>query len=294
MFDLYTDSCCDLPSQLVDKEKIYLIKNVVTIDGKEYEDDLGVTFNYPYFYQSMAEKKEAHTSQINAYTFYQSFLPSVQAGRPVVYVAFSSILGGGSWGNMHQAKNELLEKYPQAKIYLIDSKSASLGLGLLVLQAVQMKKAKITVEETVRELNDKADHIQHYVTVNDLKHLQRGGRVSASSAAVGTLMKINPVLYVDFEGKLQTVAKLRGRKKALEFLVDKAIGEYDSASNMSIGVVHADSLADAQFVKEEILKGIPQANVLIGMIGPTIGTHVGRGGIAVVYIGKNKRPIITD
>lgn len=289
MFDLYTDSCCDLPIEAVEEGNIKLITNWVSIDSKEYEDDLGATFSMERFYRSIAENKKIHTSQINYYTFYQNFLPSVKAGQPILYLAFSKELGGGSWGNAQQAKATLLQEFPDAIIYIVDSLSASLGQGLLVLKALQYQKKGASVAETAEHLEDDKKYMQHYLTVKDLMHLQRGGRLSMSSAAIGSLIHVNPILYLNSEGKLESKKNLRGRRKALTFLVEKAVEENGARFDSPIGIVHADSLNDAKWLKQEISNKLPETDIMLKDIGPTIGTHLGLGGLAVVYFGNAKR-----
>lgn len=290
MFDLFTDSCCDLPIDTVDEGDIRVIRNLVTIDGKEYEDDLYVTFDKNFFYKSMADKKEVHTSQINSYTFYQSFLPAVEAGREVLYVAFSRILGGGSWGNVLQAKEDLLEKYPEARIHLVNSISASLGQGLLVLRALEYKRADLSAEETAERLEGEKHQLQHYITASDLMYLHRGGRLSMSSAAIGSLIRINPVLSISDEGRLASLLNLRGRKKALGYLRDRAVAEKTETIKSPVGIVHGNCEADALWLRDEVQEALPGADMIVKDIGPTIGAHLGPGGIAIVYFGSEPRP----
>lgn len=229
------------------------------------------------------------TSQVNPQQYRDYFTEFLKEDRNLLYISFSSGLSG-SCGNAVLAADELMEENEGCRIVVVDSRCASMGEGLLVHKAVQMKKQGKSMEETAEYLNGLVPHLTHVFTVDDLNHLYRGGRVSRAAAVVGTIAGIKPILHVDDEGHLIPISKIRGRKKSLNALVDYMEEKTKGypGKNDIIFISHGDALADAEYVKAEIEKRFGIKEFMINHIGPTIGAHSGPGTIALFFEGSSR------
>ena len=282
-----TDNMGDLPEKFYKKNKVGCAYLSYTMDGKQY--------SYPdflpekEFYEKVRGGSMPTTSQINPQQATDLMEPFLKAGKDVLHIAFSSGLSG-SCASAKMAAETLKEKYPERKIIVIDSLSASLGQGLLTYHAVQMKNQGRTLEETAAWLEEHKLNVVHLFTVDSLFHLYRGGRVSKKSAIVGSMLNIKPMLHVDNEGHLTATGKIRGRKKSLIALADEMeekLGSYASECD-TIFISHGDCEEDAAFLADCIRKKHKLNTVLINCIGAVIGSHAGPGTVALFFLGDER------
>jgi DegV family protein with EDD domain len=281
------DSCSDLPIEYIEKNNIPTIGLTVNFKGEQIVDDFGKTLTYKDFYNAVREGEMPTTSQINSYTYKDIFEKYIKEKKSIIYLGFSSQLSG-SLNSSHIARNELLEEYKEADITIIDTKSASLGEGLIVYYANEMLKKGCTKDEIVNWVEENISKVNHWFTVDDLNHLKRGGRISSTGAMIGTMLNIKPILTIDGEGKLVPASKVKGRKKALMSLVDEFRQKSVNPEEQVIFISHGDSLKDALIVKDMITSEFNVKDVIINNVGPVIGSHAGPGTIALFFIGEKR------
>lgn len=279
MYQILTDSCCDVPYKLLKDLNVDFISMYIDIDGQEIADDLGESFDINAFYQEIAEGALPTTSQVNVGRYIEFFKQYAEKNIPVLYICFSSGLSG-SYQSALQAVEIVKEDFPDAEIHVFDSLAASGGEGLMVYEAVHKQQAGISLTELLDWLEENRLTYQHWVTVNDLNHLQRGGRISKTSAAIGGLMNIKPIIDVDPNGKLRTLEKIRGRKKALQHIADKIVENTGAPSEQVIFINASGNLEDAEEVKRLIEEQIQPKKIEVFPLGPTIASHTGLGCIA--------------
>lgn len=284
-FVIVTDSSADLSADLVKELEVEVLPLRFTIKGKTYR-------NYPdnrdmdpkKFYQMIRDGEMGTTAAVNMSEYVEMLEPILAAGKDVLVLAFSSGLSA-TCQSAFLAAEELQPKYPDRKIYVVDTLSVSLGQGLFVWHAVQKKRAGATIDELKTWAEDFRFHQCHWFTVDDLMHLKRGGRVSAATAVVGTMLQIKPVLHMDDEGHLINMSKARGRRASLDALVNKA-GELGvDLASQTIFISHADCLEDAQYVGEQMKAKYGVKEVVYNFIGPVIGSHTGCGCVALFFTG---------
>ena len=283
-FIIATDTTADLPKDYIEKNDLGLFSLSYTIVGETYSADKELPEKE--FYSLMREGNIPKTSQVNPDEAKEVLLKLLEKGNEILYIAFSSGLSG-TYNSGRLAAEEIMEEDKNAKIVVVDSKCASLGEGLLVHKAVEMRNNGKSFEETCEWVKEHAKNMIHLFTVDDLNHLFRGGRVSRSTAFIGTVLNIKPVLHVDDEGKLIPLCKERGRKKSLLKLVDmmgEQLGSYDKKNDI-IFISHGDCVEDAEFVRDEVEKRYGIKDCLINYIGPTIGAHAGPGTVALFFMG---------
>jgi DegV family protein with EDD domain len=285
---IVTDSSCDLPDSLVRELELSVAPLAFIIDDKTY-------WNYPdnremspeEFYGKIGEGKMATTNAVNVGQATEAVEPFLKEGKDVLVLGFSSGLST-TFNSFQIAAQELSEQYPERKVYAVDTLCASLGQGMLVYQAAKLRQAGKTIDE-VREWVEQNKLRQcHWFTVNDLFHLKRGGRVSAATAVVGTMLQIKPVLHVDDEGHLINMGKARGRRASLMALVDKAGELAEDPASQTMFICHSACLEDAQLVADEVKKRFGVQEIIINSIGPVIGAHTGIGCVALFFMGKHR------
>ncbi|MGC6769091.1 DegV family protein [Enterococcus sp. LJL51] len=286
-FKLVTDSCCDLPYEFLQENDVSFISMTITIDNKELIDDLGETFDYSDFLTKIKNGAMPTTSQVNAGRYQEFFRTFVEKKEPVLYLAFSSGLSG-SYQSAVQAVEMLKEEYEEVAIYVVDTKAASLGEGLLVHKAIALRNAGHSLEEVLLWMEENKMNVQSWVTVDDLKHLERGGRISKTTAAIGGLMNIKPIITVDSDGKLQNVGKVRGRGKALKKVIDETVQNIKDPIDQTLFIAYAGDKESAEKVREGLAKEIQTKEILLYPLGPTITSHTGYGCIAVFSLGKKR------
>lgn len=286
-FKIITNTTADLPQNYIDENQLGLMVFNYVLNGETYSR--GHKLDFKEFYSLMREGNMPTTSQVNPEECREYFEEYLKETKELLYLCFSSGLSG-TYGNACLAANMLMEERPDCKIKVIDTKCASLGEGLLVHKAVQLKKAGKTMEETAAWVEENIPHLVHIFTVDDLNHLYRGGRVSKTAAIVGTMVGIKPILHVDDEGHLIPLSKTRGRKKSLHNLVDymeEKMGSYRD-SNDIVFISHGDAKEDAEYVRDEVKSRFGIDNFIINHIGPTIGAHSGPGTIALFFMGESR------
>lgn len=284
---IMTDSNSDLPLEYIRENNIVTLGVNVNFKGKEFQDDFGQTVSYKEFYDEVRKGENPSTSQIPVHPFEEVFKKYVSEGYSIIYLGFSSALSG-CINSACIARNAVLEEYKDADISVIDTKSASLGEGLIVYYAVNMLKEGHSKEEIVKWVEENKLKFIHWFTVDDLNFLKRGGRVSPTAATVGTLFNIKPVLHVDDEGRLIPVIKSRGRKKALSALVDMFEEKAVNPEEQVVFISHGDCIEDAETVKEMISKKYKVKGFMINPIGPGVGSHSGPGTVALFFVGKDR------
>jgi len=284
---IITDSCCDLPLQYVEENKLKIIPLIYNFKGNEYQDDFGRAMSYQEFYNGLRAGEMPSTSQINVFTFLEEFKKYVKEGKPVIYIGFSSALSG-STNNAIIAREMLLDEFKDADITVVDSKGASMGEGLMVYYACEMRNKGCKKDEIVDWLEDNKMNVCHWFTVEDLNHLKRGGRVSVAAAFVGTIMDIKPILHVDDEGRLIPVTKVKGRKKSLRMLADKLKETIVNPEEQVIFISHGDCIDDVEHLKKIILEECSVKDIIVNFVGPVIGSHSGPGTVALFFIGEKR------
>lgn len=284
---IITDSACDLKREYIDKNNIGLLSLILNLEGKIIKDDLGKSLSYKDFYNKMREGATPTTSQVNAHDFEEEFVKHIKNGYSIIYISISSGLSG-TFNSANIAKNNLLEEYPEAKIELIDSLGASMGQGLLVLKACEMRDNGASVEEIVNWIEDNKRRVIHLVLVDDLNHLKRGGRISGATATIGGLLNIKPSAYLDNEGKLVQGEKIKGKKKALKFLANSIKERAIDSENEVLYICHADCNEEAETLKALVEEEIKFKDIVLNYAGNAIGAHAGPGALAVIYLGKHR------
>lgn len=282
---ILTDSACDLPEEYIKEHDLKTISLVYNLDGVLYgsENQLDIKA----FYDKMREGCMPTTMAVNPQEASDAMKEYLDQGKDILYIAFSSGLSG-SCQNAMLAAADLRESYPERKIYVVDSLCASMGQGLLVHKALMLKENGKTIDENRDWLEANKLHLCHQFTVNDLNHLHRGGRVSKTTAVLGTLINVKPVLHVNDEGKLISLSNVRGRKKSLQTLVanmEKTMGDYE---NEEIFISHGDCIEDALYVQKLIEEKFGKKKFLFSYVSAVIGSHTGPGVLALFYMGDKR------
>ncbi len=286
-FKIITDSTADLPKEYIEKYQLGMMYLSYTIEGETYQGNKQLKEEI--FYNKMKNGFMPTTSQVNPTEAKEVFEEYLKETNKILCISFSSGLSG-TYNSARIAADEIMEENKEANIIVIDSLSASLGEGLLVHKAIMMREAGSSLEDTAKWIEEHKLNLVHAFTVDDLFHLYRGGRVSKTTAIVGTVINIKPVLHVDNEGHLINMYTVRGRKKSLRSLVDymeKRIGSYRNQNDI-VFISHGDALEDAQFVADEVKERFGIDSFLIDYVGPTIGAHSGPGTIALFFLGDER------
>ncbi len=285
---IMTDSSCDLPQELADQLGLEVLPLEVMADGKNYRNWLdGREIGFKEFYKLAREGKELKTSAVNTAAFEEKMEELLKEDRDILYIGFSTGLST-TYNSGEAAARELREKYPDRKIYTVDTLAASLGQGMIIYYAAKKKEAGATIEEVRDFVENEKLHMCHWFTVDDLNYLKRGGRISAATAAVGTMLSIKPVMHMDNEGHLVAVGKARGRKAALCQLLD-TMGELgEGLEGQTTFICHSDCMDDAQYVASQMKERFGVAQVNINWIGPVIGAHTGPGTIGIFFWGRER------
>ena len=284
MFKIITDSTADLPKAYLEEHDITCINLSYLLDGETYGQ--GKELPCKEFYDLMRNGKMPTTSQVNPEEAKAHFTKALEQDKEILCLAFSSGLSG-TYNSMRIAAQELMEEKPDCKILVVDTLAASLGEGLLVYKAVKLREEGKTITEVAEWVEKYRGNLVHMFTVDDLFNLYRGGRVSKTTAIVGTVAGIKPVLHVDEEGHLVAVGKVRGRKKSLHALVDhmaEKMGSFASQNDI-IFISHGDDLAAAELVRDLIKERFGIESFLIDYVGPTIVAHAGPGVVALFFMG---------
>lgn len=284
---IITDSCSDLPLEYVRKRDLPILSFTFNYMGEDRKDDLGQTLSYTDFYNGIREGHMSTTSQVNSHTYVDFFRPYVELGKPIIYMCFSSALSG-SYNNAVMARQMLLEEYPEASISIIDTLSASMGQGLLVHLALELRDQGFGYKEIIEWIENNKRRLAHWFTVDDLEHLRRGGRLSGAAAFIGSILSIKPILHVDSEGRLVPVSKVKGRKKSLKSLLEKMQETAVNPEQQTVFISHGDAPEDANYLADMVRDQLGVKNILINHIGPVIGSHSGPGTVALFFFATQR------
>lgn len=287
-FEIVTDSCANLPEDIIEENNVHVLSLSFFVDGKEYFSyEKGKKTDLAEFYRMMRDKKEITTSLVNVEQMISCFEPILQQGKDILYLCFSSGLSG-TYQSATIAAEEMREKYPERKIYVLDTLAAALGQGLLVYFSVEQRKEGKTIEEVYQWQLDNRLKLCHWFTVDDLFFLKRGGRISAATAVVGTALNIKPVLHVDDEGHLINMEKARGRKKSLDMLIKHFEETAIDPGKTPVFISHGDCMEDAKYLEAKLKENCGVSKVLIHMLDPVIGAHAGPGTVAIFFVGEHR------
>ncbi|SFA82136.1 EDD domain protein, DegV family [Lentibacillus halodurans] len=280
---ILADSACDLSEDHYKTYDIEMVPLTVHLGDEEFKDSIDIKPKT--VYDAMREGKSPKTSQVSPQSFKAIFTSYAQANQPLVYLAFSSELSG-TYQTAKMMEQEVKEAYPGADLHVIDTKCASIGYGLVVLRAAQLAKKGADSDEIVETAGYHARNMEHIFTVDDLEYLYRGGRVSKTAAFVGSFLKIKPILHVE-DGKLVPLEKIRGSKKLLNRMLDIMEERGTDFSSQTIGISHGDDVETAQKMAALIKAKFKTDDILIEMVGATIGAHAGPGTLALFFLNKD-------
>ncbi len=284
-FVIITDSASDLSPERAKEYGVSLIPLTVTVEGSDPVPDTEA--DKKELYAELRAKKSATTSAINYEAALEAIGAEVGAGNDVLYIGFSSGLSSTASTGILVCK-ELSEQYPDRKVYGVDSLCASLGEGLLVYLAAKKRDSGASIEEVRDYVEDTKLHLCHWFTVDDLFFLKRGGRVSAATAVVGSMLSIKPVMHVDNEGHLINVGKARGRKASLEALVNKMAETAIDPASQTVFICHGDCIEDAEYTANLIRERLGVKDIMIDYTGAVIGSHSGPGTLAIFFLGTHR------
>ena len=284
-YQIITDSACDLPKAMLEKLGVTATPLFVLYKGETMPDTVEDAVIRD-FYAGMRGGEVPTTSAVNPEGWLAVMRPVLEAGKDVLVLAFSGGLST-TYQSAVIAADDLAGKYPDRKIMVVDTGSAALGQGLLVYHTCKQRDAGLSLEELAAWVEENKLHLAHWFTVDDLVYLKRGGRVSAATAVLGTMLQIKPVLHVDDEGHLISMVKARGRKASMETLVKKFDELGEGYDNSTVFICHADCMEDAKKLEQMVLaRGVKE--VFIGNLGAVIGSHAGPGTLALFFLGKHR------
>ena len=284
-FVIVSDSTVDLPKEYLQSKQVPIISLSYIMDGVTYEEMDGLS--HKEFFEKLRAGSLPTTSQINPEQAREALEPFAKEGKDILYIGFSSGLSG-SYNSVRMAAEDLKEEYPDINIIAIDSLCACMGEGLLLYKALELKEHGMSMEEIAKWVEANKLHICHNVTVDDLNHLHRGGRISKTTAVVGSMIKIKPIIHMSDEGKLVVIGKERGRKKSLVSIVDRMEKQMQGYDNDIVMITHGDCIEDAEFVKKQVEERFGIHNVMINGIGSVIGSHTGAGVVAGFFMGDKR------
>jgi DegV family protein with EDD domain len=285
-YRIFTDATSDLPASFAEQLHVTVLPMGFTMEEKEYfyipgNSDMPIET----FFEKMRAGVPVTTAQVNSFTFLEAFEPVLKAGEDILYIGFSSKLSG-TVQSAFSAAEELMAKYPERKVIVIDSCSASLGEGLLVYYAA--RKQNLSLDALAKWVEDNKLRFIHWFTVDDLVYLKRGGRISGATAAIATILNIKPVMHVDNEGYLVAVEKVQGRKKSLRALYERLEKTVDTKATDTVFIGHCAAKTDAEYVATLVHETYPDMMVHIDDIGTSIGAHSGPGTIALFFVGTER------
>lgn len=285
-FEIFTDSSCDLTQEIIEQFDLHVMQLEVVIDDNP--PVLNNQLDLMSFYDQLKAGANAKTSAVTPGHFQEEMKKSLTKGNDILYIGFSSGLSA-TYNNGVMIMKELQQEFPNRKIYHLDTLCASAGQGLLVYHAAMLREAGAGIEEVQDKIEKIKQHIHHQITVDDLFFLKRGGRIDATTAVVGSVLKIKPIIVMDEEGHLANVGKVRGRKLAIKELFTrmKANAHLDELEYVFIS--HSACIEEAETLAEMIKNEWSKAQIIISDMGPVIGAHTGPGALALCYLGKTTK-----
>ncbi|MBQ4086495.1 MAG: DegV family protein [Clostridia bacterium] len=287
-FIIVTDSSCDLSAKMAEELQLHVVPLSVQLDGKTYTNYLDWREISPAeFYGAMRAGAKSTTAAPNVDQFATAMEEGLSQGKDVLYIGFSSGLSG-TFNAGRLAAEEMQEKYPDRKIYAIDTLCAAEGEGLLCWYAAHMRDAGKSIEEVRDWVKANMMKVNHWVTVDDLKYLRAGGRISATTAVVGTMLNIKPIIRMDENGKLESVGKVRGRKAAIKALFEYASTRAVNPQDQVMFINHAECEDEAVALADMLKTQLHVKDVVINTLGPVIGSHTGPGLLVVFFLGEHR------
>ena len=288
-FEIITDSACNLSEETIEKLGIHILTlSYIINDISKPGYEKGQKLDYKAFYDQLRNKVKASTSQVTSPMADDFVRPLLESGKDILYIGMSSGLSG-TFEAVAVALKALQEEFPDRKILFEDTLSAGLGQGLLVELACKLRDEGKNIEEIHKWISDNKLKQNIWFTIEDLFHLQRGGRISTAKAFIGSALGVKPILIMDENGKLVNVDKARGRKKSLDYLVDKAVERVNKEFPVDIRLMHGNCVEDAQYVATQIQERIKDVNsVNIEFLEPVIAVHGGPGIVGLIFMGSTR------
>lgn len=287
-FEIMTDSAANLSREMIEQQELSILSLTYTVDGIEYKGyEKGKEISAAPVYDMMRKQKEIQTSLVNGQEAEMVAEELLREGRDILYIGLSSALSG-TYQVVRFTFEEFQEKYPDRQLAAIDSLSASLGEGLLVLRAAQMREEGYSIQQTEQWLLANRNHVCHEFTVEDLFYLKRGGRIGAAAAVLGTALKVKPLLHMDDEGRLVPAGRTRGRKKSLDMLAEQMKENIIYPKEQIVYIIHGDCLADAEYLAGQIRQRVKVKGIHIQILEPVLGSHSGPGTVALIYVGEHR------
>ena len=289
-YEIFTDSASNLTDDLIKNGNIRMISYISTIDGKKflcYKEGRNYEEAGRRFYNAMRRGADVRTSLIDMDTLRNAFEPVVKDGRDIIFVGIS----GGLSGTVQAARivaDDLMEEYAGRTIRCIDSMSASLGEGMLVMQLSRLRESGASLDEAADYYESHKMKMNHIFTVGDLAYLKKGGRISPAEALIGNLIGIKPILKANDDGKIVVHGKVRMRKKALDYLVDMTCERIVRPEAQIISICHCDAPSDAAYVADRLRTALPVKDIIVRYYDLCTGSHVGPGTVAVFFMGENR------
>jgi len=287
-YTIITDSGANLTHEQIKNYGVKVVSLTYTVKDTEYLSYIeGEETDYKAFYDLLRKKESVKTSLVSYERVENALKESLDAGKDVLYLSFSSALSG-SCQIVRNCMDDLKDSYPDRKMLLVDTLCASMGQGLLLKYAVEKKNGGASIDETYRWLEDNKLHLVHLFTVDDLFFLKRGGRISGATAVMGTILNFKPLLHVSNEGKLVSYGKTGGRANAINEIV-KRMGELgEDLSEQDIFIVHGDCIEDAELLAQKAIETYGVRSVTINYVDQVIGSHSGPGTLAIFFLGKER------
>ena len=285
-YKIITDSCCDFTKQQYQDLDLTYVPLTLLYKGESFDSFTEVDELHA-FYDGIRAGEMPTTSAVNPDGWERIMRPILEEGKDVLCLAFSSGLST-TYQSAVIAANELKEEFPDRTIHVIDTLCAALGQGLLVMHACKRRDAGMGLEELTAWVEENKHHVCHWVTVDDLSHLKRGGRISGATAFVGTMLNIKPIIHIDAEGRLVNVGKCRGRKAATDFIAAKVSELGEGFDNSTVFVAHGDCPEDAAALEALVKEKCGVKNVITGYVGPVIGAHTGPGVLVLFFMGSHR------
>ncbi len=286
-FQIFTDSCSDLPIEYIKEKGIEFASLSCSYNGNEYKDDFGQSLSHKKFFDDLRKGATPFTSQPSVEEFYKKFRDIADKQKDILYICVSNGLSGTE-NSATIAKKMVLDENHEVNIEIINTLTASLGQGLMVMKAIEMKEAGKTLKDIASYIEENKQKLNTYITVDDLNHVKRGGRISSTAAILGIALHIKPLLTIDSEGKVMSLLKIKGRKGSIAKLAETIIQRIENPEEQVIAICHGDCFEEALKLKGDILKEIKVKDVIINFTGPVIGTHGGPGTLAIFFMGKER------
>ena len=285
-FEIFTDSSCDLPKDMIEQLNLHVMQLEVNIDDNP--PVLNRDIDIKEFYDKLRNGANAKTNAVTLGFFEDHMRAVLEEGKDILYLGFSSGLSV-TYNNGAMVLEELKSEFPDRKICYLDTLCASVGQGMLVYYASELRDKGVSIEEVLEKVKGKMDYINHQVTVDDLFFVMRGGRINAPTAIVGSVLKFKPIIIVNIEGKLINVTKVRGRKNSITTLFERMKENICLDEMNYIFISHSDCEEDVNSLVELIREEYGDVKIVISDIGPVIGAHTGPGAIALCYCGNTKK-----